>query len=263
MTRILLAFNIVFFSWSLTFVVTGEEAKQHSESKLILENTIRFLKTERNFDIKDAPFSEAMGYIDTYPCCSQPQRPCQSGKEDEPWSELLEKRSATTAAWPPLYSSERFKTRATHIQSCLPPTSRHTRRLSATPNVKEDKKRDSPGDVTGEHGVLRASDKPQSACAGIFQNALDRWRWCGRDVVDGGIPHGLPRFTHAVIRDPLGRRDRAMLELLYSAGLRRSELARLEIHDLNRERQTLHIRQGKGHKDRVVPVGSRALLWLE
>jgi len=64
-------------------------------------------------------------------------------------------------------------------------------------------------------------------------------------------------------RDPLGRRDRAMLELLYSAGLRRSELARLEIHDLNRERQTLHIRQGKGHKDRVVPVGSRALLWLE
>ena len=65
------------------------------------------------------------------------------------------------------------------------------------------------------------------------------------------------------IRDPLGQRDRAMLELLYSAGLRRSELARLEIHDLNRERQTLHIRQGKGHKDRVVPVGSRALLWLE
>ena len=64
-------------------------------------------------------------------------------------------------------------------------------------------------------------------------------------------------------RDPLGRRDRAMLELLYSAGLRRSELARLEIHDLNRERQTLHIRQGKGHKDRIVPVGSRALLWLE
>ena len=62
------------------------------------------------------------------------------------------------------------------------------------------------------------------------------------------------------IGDPLGRRDRAMLELLYSAGLRRSELARLEIHDLNRERQTLHIRQGK---DRVVPVGSRALLWLE
>jgi len=64
------------------------------------------------------------------------------------------------------------------------------------------------------------------------------------------------------IRDPLGQRDRAMLELFYSTGLRRSELARLEIHDLNRERQTLQVRQGKGHKDRVVPVGSRALAWV-
>jgi len=65
------------------------------------------------------------------------------------------------------------------------------------------------------------------------------------------------------ISDSLGQRDRAILELFYSAGLRRSELAKLEIHDLNRERRTLQIRQGKGHKDRVVPVGSRALAWLE
>jgi integrase/recombinase XerD len=63
--------------------------------------------------------------------------------------------------------------------------------------------------------------------------------------------------------DPLGIRDRAMLELFYSAGLRRSELAKLRLEDLNRERQTLQIRQGKGHKDRVVPVGHRALTWLE
>jgi integrase/recombinase XerD len=65
------------------------------------------------------------------------------------------------------------------------------------------------------------------------------------------------------IRDPLGVRDRAMLELFYSAGIRRSELTQLELHDLNCERQTLQIRQGKGHKDRVVPVGTRALAWLE
>jgi integrase/recombinase XerD len=65
------------------------------------------------------------------------------------------------------------------------------------------------------------------------------------------------------IADPLGLRDRAMLELFYSAGLRRIELARLRMEDLNRERQTLQIRQGKGHKDRVVPVGDRALTWLE
>ena len=65
------------------------------------------------------------------------------------------------------------------------------------------------------------------------------------------------------ISDPLGIRDRAMLELFYSAGLRRSELAKLRLEDLNRERQTLQIRQGKHHKDRVVPVGNRALHWLE
>ena len=63
--------------------------------------------------------------------------------------------------------------------------------------------------------------------------------------------------------DLLGIRDRAILEVFYSAGLRRGELAKLELTDLNHERQTLQIRQGKGHKDRVVPVGDRALEWLE
>jgi len=63
------------------------------------------------------------------------------------------------------------------------------------------------------------------------------------------------------VRDLLGIRDRAMLEVLYSTGIRRSELTGLELTDLNPERQTLQIRQGKGHKDRIVPVGERALSW--
>jgi integrase/recombinase XerD len=63
--------------------------------------------------------------------------------------------------------------------------------------------------------------------------------------------------------DPLGVRDRAMLELFYSCGLRRAELCRLELSDLNPERRTLTIRKGKGKKDRVVPVGLRAIHWLE
>ena len=65
------------------------------------------------------------------------------------------------------------------------------------------------------------------------------------------------------ITDPLGVRDRTMLELFYSSGLRRSELCRLEMSDLNTERGTLTVRRGKGNKDRVVPVGIRALHWLE
>ena len=65
------------------------------------------------------------------------------------------------------------------------------------------------------------------------------------------------------VADPLGVRDRAILELIYSAAIRRTEAARLRTADLNREKRILWVRQGKGKKDRVVPVGKRALLWCE
>jgi integrase/recombinase XerD len=63
--------------------------------------------------------------------------------------------------------------------------------------------------------------------------------------------------------DPLGIRDRAILELFYSTGLRRAELCRLGLADFNPERRTFHVRQGKGHKDRMLPVGERAVQWIE
>jgi len=74
--------------------------------------------------------------------------------------------------------------------------------------------------------------------------------------------------VHAVLNvpdvaDPLGIRDRTMLELFYSTGIRRSELARVGVDDVDRERGLLTVRKGKGKKDRVVPVGERALHWLE
>jgi site-specific recombinase XerD len=65
------------------------------------------------------------------------------------------------------------------------------------------------------------------------------------------------------VLDPLGVRDRAMLEVFYSTGMRRTELCRLELPDFNADRRTLHIRQGKGKKDRMVPVGERAVAWIE
>ena len=61
----------------------------------------------------------------------------------------------------------------------------------------------------------------------------------------------------------LGVRDRAMLETLYSTGMRRGELVALHTDDLDSERGTVHIRQGKGAKDRVVPIGERACRWIE
>jgi len=63
------------------------------------------------------------------------------------------------------------------------------------------------------------------------------------------------------ISEPVGIRDRAMLEILYATGIRRSELARLAVFDLDAERLTLTVRQGKGRKDRMIPTGARAAAW--
>lgn len=62
---------------------------------------------------------------------------------------------------------------------------------------------------------------------------------------------------------PLGLRNRAILETLYSTGVRRLELTQLKLYDLNLSRGTLMIREGKGGKDRLVPVGERACAWLD
>lgn len=60
----------------------------------------------------------------------------------------------------------------------------------------------------------------------------------------------------------LGLRDRAIFETLYSTGIRRSELCRLRLDDVQRERQCLFVCQGKGSKDRYVPLGVRAMKWI-
>lgn len=61
----------------------------------------------------------------------------------------------------------------------------------------------------------------------------------------------------------LGVRDRAMLEALYSTGMRRGELVQLRIDDVDLREGTVFIRLGKGKKDRVVPIGERACAWIE
>jgi integrase/recombinase XerD len=61
---------------------------------------------------------------------------------------------------------------------------------------------------------------------------------------------------------PVGLRDRALLELLYSTGIRRLEAVQLNTGDLDARRRLLLVREGKGGKDRYVPVGERALHWI-
>ena len=60
-----------------------------------------------------------------------------------------------------------------------------------------------------------------------------------------------------------GLRDRAMLEVFYATGVRRLELANLDLSDLDARHRTLLIRAGKGQQDRFVPLGARALHWVE
>jgi len=86
--------------------------------------------------------------------------------------------------------------------------------------------------------------------------------------------HPLPRHVLTVreaeaiinqvnLSSPMGLRDRAILETLYSTGIRRSELAHLKVYELDMEKGTVIIRKGKGKKDRVVPIGERAIAWVD
>jgi len=88
------------------------------------------------------------------------------------------------------------------------------------------------------------------------------------------LPQRLPRDVltaeeaEQVLAQPntetlVGLRDRAILETLYSTGMRRSEVLSLLSSDVDAERGTVMIREGKGKRDRMVPIGQRALWWIE
>ena len=72
----------------------------------------------------------------------------------------------------------------------------------------------------------------------------------------------LAEFNQPNVTEPLGVRDRSILEVLYSTGMRRVELTALQLYDVDADRGTVMIRQGKGKKDRMVPIGQRALSWI-
>ena len=82
------------------------------------------------------------------------------------------------------------------------------------------------------------------------------------------LPKLLPRFlsvddAFSLVERPAGTgflpaRDRAILELLYSSGLRVSEISSLNIDDINTKEGFLKVK-GKGRKERMVPVGSKAI----
>lgn len=74
----------------------------------------------------------------------------------------------------------------------------------------------------------------------------------------------IKRFIDVIdLHSETGLRDRSIIETLYSTGIRRAELINLAIDDIDIAEGMVLVRQGKGDKDRRIPIGQRALHWLD
>ncbi|MEM9172042.1 MAG: tyrosine recombinase XerC [Pseudomonadota bacterium] len=113
------------------------------------------------------------------------------------------------------------------------------------------------------------------SAARTFFGYLAREKQISRNPVDGvsapsaskRLPGTLDADTMAALLaipgdSPLAVRDRAMLELLYSSGLRLAELVALNLNAVDLNDRTAHV-TGKGNKERIVPVGSKAISALQ
>lgn len=132
----------------------------------------------------------------------------------------------------------------------------------------------------------KANGAPLSVIAQLgLLNALTAWfRWLVRshhllhnpaaDLELPKKPKSLPKtilsipqveniLNQADATSLLGIRNRAVMEVFYSSGIRRMELMGLKVYDLDTERGTLMVRQGKGRKDRFIPIGGRACKWVD
>lgn len=111
---------------------------------------------------------------------------------------------------------------------------------------------------------------------------FSRWLFeTGRLLADPTLPLDLPKkpsslpravlsmrevsriFSRPDPETPVGLRDRALLEVMFSCALRRSEAVDLSTGDYDSENQTLHIHSRKTNSARLLPVGDRAAHWLE
>lgn len=71
-------------------------------------------------------------------------------------------------------------------------------------------------------------------------------------------PSEVRRLLNAPDQTPKGLRDRALMELFYSSGIRRAEMTRLTLPDVDIKNGFVRITRGKGARDRVVPIGQSA-----
>jgi integrase/recombinase XerD len=115
------------------------------------------------------------------------------------------------------------------------------------------------------------------AIKGLFRWLAQTGQIASNPAADLELPRTVRRIPRTVLNvaevervlaqppvdTAVGLRDRAIMEVLYSTGIRRSELCRLRIHDLDASRGIVVIELGKGRRTRVVPIGPRALTWID
>ena len=119
----------------------------------------------------------------------------------------------------------------------------------------------------------RSIQRRLSASRTFFRYLIREAHIENNPIVDVSAPKGKKRLPGNLDADrmaalleipgegPLVDRDRAILELLYSSGLRLSELTDLDVGDVDMHDTTVHV-TGKGNKDRIVPVGRKAIAAL-
>lgn len=148
--------------------------------------------------------------------------------------------------------------------------------------LRRERNREDPGEVTIQHLVDFLAERKRSGLAAsslrlevialkIFYRFLAARGQVPADVAEQLDSPRLERYLPETLNEPamrqllesidpakpLGRRDRAMLELLYASGLRVSELTRARLEALHLDEGVIRV-TGKGNKTRLVPVGGAA-----
>jgi integrase/recombinase XerD len=75
--------------------------------------------------------------------------------------------------------------------------------------------------------------------------------------------HNISRYNPKYLFEAIASRDKAILTVFYGCGLRRNEGYHLDIGDIYWERSILHVRKGKGYKERFVPLNNTNLNYLQ
>jgi len=94
-----------------------------------------------------------------------------------------------------------------------------------------------------------------------------------KEIIKVKVPEVLPKNipdqknVKEILQQPnvstfSGVRDRVILELFYSTGIRRKELVNLKVDDIDRVKQIVRINEGKNKKDRLVPISKHSLQWV-